>query len=163
MKATKLVMIAVLVSFALMSFASTELGMSKNVISLKTAITNPEIAAAIQSQVDASFFYRCKCSGTHTVEVRVKKDLYLIQATFAEWRIYFRKAVSKNPFGTTGSIDLDGINPSEYSESSPLNPFSTVNPFSNKGKFVVYPTGDSYDLTIAFQKLRFMNGSNFNS
>ena len=131
MKTTKLVMIAALVSFALMSFASTELGMSKNVIHLKTAITNPEIAAAIQSQVDTSFFYRCKCSGTHTVAVRVKKDLYLVQATFAEWRIYFRNAVDVKPVRPIGP---GGINPSLFSESPPLNPFSKSNPFSNKGK-----------------------------
>ncbi len=131
MKTTKLVMIAALVSFALMSFANAGFGTGKNVIHLKTAITNPEIAAAIQSQVDASFFYRCKCSGTHTVEVKTKKALYLIQATFAEWRIYFRNAANDKPVSPIGP---GGINPSEFSESPPLNPFSKSNPFSNKGK-----------------------------
>ncbi len=134
MKATKLVMITALVSFALMSFAKAETGLSKNVIHLKTAITNLDIRAAILNQVDGSLILRCKCAGQYTAEVKVNKTVYLVQGTFAEWRIFFRGTAIEKP------IYLDS-EPGSFNESNPfgtdgtkINPFSEKNPFSKQGK-----------------------------
>ena len=135
MKTTKLVMITALVSFALMSFANAELTTSKNVISLKAAAQNAELVAAICSQVEPTYFFRCKCSGPHTEQVKVNKTEYLINGTFAEWRRFFNGIVKDKP-GYENDIKL-GL----FSEKNPfgtaghkINPFSEANPFSNKGK-----------------------------
>jgi len=131
MKTTKLVLIAAFVSFAMLSFANAEVGLSKNEIHLKTALTYPEIAAAIQSQVQPDFFLRCRCEGTHTAAVKVGSTMYLVYATFADWRVYFKNANSEKPVGPIGP---GGVNPHEFDDSPQPNPFSTSNPFSNAGK-----------------------------
>ena len=89
MKTTKLVMITALVSFALMSFANTELGMSKNVITLKAAMGNPALVSAIYSQVNPADILNTEKFGTFTAQVVLKKTVYLISGTYAEWKRFF--------------------------------------------------------------------------
>jgi|GEM_PF-1698726 len=135
MKTTKLVMITALISFALMSFANAELGMSKNVISLKAAMSNPSLVSAIYSQVDPLTILNIEKAGTFTVQVVLKKSVYLISGTYKEWSLFFRdvdnlnllckdntkpvSSVDKNPFGNAGYR---------------ISPFSKSNPFGKKGK-----------------------------
>jgi hypothetical protein len=152
MKATKLVMITALVSFALMSFANAELGMSKNVISLKTAMQSPQLVAAIYSQVNPADIFNSERAGTYTAQVVLKKTVYLINGTFNEWNLFFRdidgrNAISnnlkkpaslndvapvpiiKNPFSTSGTR----VNPFSTSKKHP-SPYSEKDPFGEKGK-----------------------------
>jgi hypothetical protein len=151
MKATKLVMITALVSFALMSFANTEFGMSKNVISLKTALQSPKLVGAIYSQVFPADIFNSDRAGSYTAQVMLQKTVYLITGTISEWNYFFR--------------DIDGIHslcrnqkkPVILDEEDPLrvvtNPFGTggalENPFSTSG---VRNTG--YDDKDPFGKKR---------
>jgi len=135
MKATKLVLITALVSFALMGFANAGPTTSKNVISLKAATQNAELVAAIYSQVEPTYFFRCKCSGPHTEQVKINKTEYLVNGTFAEWRRFFNGIVKDKP-GYQNDIKpglLIDINPFGTAGHK-INPFSVANPFSNEGK-----------------------------
>ena len=136
MKATKLVMITALVSFALMSFATTELALSKNTISLKAAICNAELVKAMHSQINSTVFMKCDCSGTYTAQVTLKKTVYLISGSYAEWRAFFyvNIDVNVNPYSNAGKK---------------TNPFSQANPFGKKGKKIIRiepigPMADKY-------------------
>ncbi|MCD4744247.1 MAG: hypothetical protein K8R67_17430 [Desulfobacteraceae bacterium] len=121
MKTTKLVMITALVSFALMSFATTELAMSKNVISLKAAMQNTELVRAMYCQINAEDFLRSERSGLFTAQVVLKKTVYLINGTYAEWKYFFH-------------IETDGKPNDEASKQ--LLPYFKENPFSLSNKKV---------------------------
>ena len=152
MKATKLVMITALVSFALMSFATVELGMSKNVISLRTAMQSPQLVQAIYSQVNPADIFNIEKVGSYTVQVLLKKTVYLINGTLSEWKLFFRDidgmdAIGKNlnkpatlndvappppiknPFSTSGTR----VNPFSTSKKYPSS-YSEKDPFGEKGK-----------------------------
>jgi len=129
MKTTKLVMIAALVSFALMSFAKTELGMSKNVISLKEAIHNAELVTAIHSQVNPADFLGRDQVGSYTVQLLVNKNIYLVTGTKSEWRNFFYAEADVKPFC---KVDFK---PVLLSEKNPFgNAGKLINPFGKKGK-----------------------------
>ena len=114
MKTTKLVMITALVSFALMSFANAELGMSKNVISLKAAVHNPQLVNAIYNQVNPTDILNIERFGTYTVSVVLKKTVYLINGTFKEWKMFFRDVDVKSPLCNAQK------NPDSFIESNPF-------------------------------------------
>ncbi len=99
MKTTKLVMIVVLVSFALMAFAGTELGMSKNVISLRTASTNSYFVSAIHNQVNPADIFNSERTGMYTAQIVLKKTVYLVTGSLGEWKLFFRECTDpRKPF-----------------------------------------------------------------
>ena len=135
MKTTKLVMIVVLVSFALMSFANAELGMSKNVISLRTARTNAHLVSAIHSQVSPADIFNAERVGPYTAQVVLKKTVYMVTGTISEWKLFFRDTSVKSPL--LNEVEKSGL----FSEGNDfgvckvkINPLRQKNPFSNKGK-----------------------------
>ena len=121
MKTTKLAMITALVSFALLSFATTELSLSKNVISLKEAMQNTELVRAMYGQINAADLLRSESSGLYTAQVVVKKTVYLINGTYAEWKRFFHLETDIKPNDEPGER---------------LLPYFKENPFSTSGKKV---------------------------
>ncbi len=135
MRATKLVMIAALVSFALMSFANTNLGLSKNVISLKTARNSPQLVHAIHAQVSPAVIFNSERAGSYTAQVVLKKTVYLITGTIREWKLFFHDTDGRSPL-----CDETG-KPVSFSEGNDfgvnkvkINPLRQKNPFGHKGK-----------------------------
>jgi hypothetical protein len=135
MKATKLVMITALVSFALMSFANAEFGMSKNVISLKAARNNVELVHAIYEQVSPAAIFNAERAGSYTAQVVLKKTVYLINGTLGEWKLFFRDVDAKSP------LCNETRTPASYSEANDfgvckvkINPLRQKNPFGHAGK-----------------------------
>lgn len=135
MKATKLVMIVALVSFALMSFANTDFGMSKNVISLRTARNSVELVHAIHDQVSPAVIFNAERAGSFTAQVVLKKTVYLITGTIKEWKMFFRDVDGKSPL--CGNTEKHG----SYSEGNDfgvckvkINPLRQKNPFGHAGK-----------------------------
>ncbi len=142
MKATKLVMITALVSFALMSFASAEPGMSKNVISLKAALQSPQLVQAIYSQVNPADIFNYERAGNYTVHVVLKKSVYLISGSFNEWNLFFRDvdglSILPKPVKKQASLNDEdplrvGTNPFGTAKTR-INPYSEKDPFGEKGK-----------------------------
>jgi len=137
MKTTKSVLIAALLSFALMSFANTELGLSKNVISLKAAMANQQLAQAIYSQVKILDILNSERAGFYTAEIVLKKTVYLITGTYDEWNYFFRDIDSMSPLCT--DIKKSGLPIDKGSLFSKKNPFGTSvkrpSPHSEKDPF----------------------------
>ena len=121
MKTTKLIMITALVSFALMSFASTELGMSKNVISLKTAMASPQLINAIYTQVSPLDVLNSERAGFYTVQIVLKKTVYLISGSYKDWDYFFR--------------DIDGMSPLCADKKLPASLVDRNPLLSKKGPF----------------------------
>jgi hypothetical protein len=142
MKTTKLVMIAALVSFALMAFANTEFGMSKNVISLRTASMNAHFVSAIHAQVSPGDIFYSERVGTYTAQVVLKKTVYLVTGTIGEWKLFFRDVDGMSPLckentKPDSSVDANdfGVNYKPFGNAGyRANPFSQENPFGKKGK-----------------------------
>ena len=128
-------MIAALVSFALMSFANAEFGMSSNVISLKAAQHNPSLVNAIYSQVNPLEVLSPERSGTYTVQVVLKKTVYLINGTIKEWAMFFRDIDGMSPLCGENGKPYTMVNKNPFSNAgSKISPFSEANPFGKKGK-----------------------------
>jgi uncharacterized membrane protein YcgQ (UPF0703/DUF1980 family) len=134
MKTTKLVLIAALVSFALMSFANTQFGESSNVITLKYALTKSPIVNALYTQIHPAEFLKNEQSGIYTAHVRVKEVIYYVTASYKEWIDFFYedptmsslcRGNKTNTFGTSNPLGNAGIS---------INPFGKTNPFGHKGK-----------------------------
>jgi hypothetical protein len=126
MKTTKLMMITALLSFALMSFANAELGMSKNVISLKAAMSNPQLTKAIHSQVSPLDILNSERAGYYTAQIVLKKTVYLITGTYKDWSYFFRDIDGMSPLCTDKKL------PATLVDGDPL--FSKKNPFSTSVK-----------------------------
>jgi hypothetical protein len=135
MKTTKLVMIAALVSIALMTFANTELGMSKNVISLRTARSSVQLVHAIYSQVSPAVIFNSERAGSYTAQVMLKKTVYLITGTIREWKLFFRDVEGKSPLCNKikKPVSLNDANDFGVNKVKP-NLFRQQNPFGHKGK-----------------------------
>jgi hypothetical protein len=142
MKTTKLVMIVAFVSFALTTFANTEFGMSKNVISLRTASTNSHFVHAIHSQVNPADIFNAERVGSYTAQVVLKKTVYLVTGTIGEWKLFFRDVDGMSPLcrdntKPDSSVDENdfGVNYKPFGNAGyRVNPFSQANPFGKKGK-----------------------------
>jgi hypothetical protein len=133
MKTTKLVMIAALVSFALMSFANTQLGKTSNVITLKEALSKTAIVSALHSQINPAEFLKNEQPGIYTAHVRVKATMYSVTASYKEWHNFFYGNPTEsplcidnkaNPFSLSNLFGLSGKS---------INPFGKSNPFGHKG------------------------------
>ena len=135
MKATKLVMITALVSFALMSIANAELGLSKNVISLTTARNNVQLVHAIHDQVNPAVIFNAERAGSYTAQVVLKKTVYLITGTISEWKLFFRDLDGKSPLcdNTAKPASLSEGNDFGFCPVK-INPLRQKNPFGHAGK-----------------------------
>jgi len=135
MKTTKLAMIVALVSFALMTFANTELGLSKNVIALRTARANAHLVSAIHNQVNPADIFNTERAGNYTAEVMLKKTVYLITGSIAEWKLFFRDTDGRSPLLNEVKKPVTFNDANNFGVCKvKINPLRQKNPFSNKGK-----------------------------
>jgi len=90
MKASRVVLMLALVSFALMSFAGNDVNrdLPKVKISIEKAAHNPGLAKAIYQQVDQSIL-RGDRLALITATVKYKNTVFTVFGTYNQWLTFF--------------------------------------------------------------------------
>ena len=102
MKTTKMILVAVMMAFATLSFAQAEQAPSSNepapvpqlsaLTSLRTALQNPALALAMHAQLSPEFLQVERPS--YIVKVRFNHTIYNIYGTYEEWKVFFHICIS---------------------------------------------------------------------
>ena len=102
MKTTKFVLIAAILSFALMSFTTNEPvslsadpGTLANKMALRTAMQNFDLVKAMHEQIDQSFL-QVDQPGPYVARVKYKRVTYAIYGSLDEWKRFFSVAIGNN-------------------------------------------------------------------
>ena len=102
MKTLKFALIALMLSFATMSFTtndpgpfSTDPGQLAVKISLRAAMENHGLVIAMHSQLDRSFLQNDKL-GVYTATVRYNKVTYFVSGSYNEWQVFFSVSIGNN-------------------------------------------------------------------
>ena len=102
MKTTKFVLIAAILSFALMSFTTNEPcpfgadpGSAAVEISLRAAIHDAGLVRAMHAQIDKSFLQNDQ-PGPYVAFVKYNRRTYGISGTHAEWTRFFSVGIGYN-------------------------------------------------------------------
>ena len=93
MKTTKILMVIVLFSIATLGFSQSEYKKEplSVKISLKNAVKNPGLVAAMYQQLDPGFL---KVEARlYTVNVKYKKTTYSIYGSSSEWKFFFLRGL----------------------------------------------------------------------
>ncbi len=96
MKALKVVLVAALVSFTMLSFAqSTDIDrpvFESKYISITDVRSLSALDNAIRTQVDPKLFlFNRESNGFYIANVKGKMRIYRVRGTFAEWKAYFNR------------------------------------------------------------------------
>ena len=102
MKTTKFVLIAAILSFALMSFTTndpgpfgSDLNSGAVEISLQAAMQNAGLVKAMHLQIDRSFLQDDQ-AGLYIAYVKYNRRTYGISGSHAEWTRFFSSAIGNN-------------------------------------------------------------------
>jgi len=90
MKASRIVLMLALVSFALMSFATNDVNLPRTTIkiSIEKAAHNPGLTQAIYQQVDQSILGGDR-PAIISVPVKYKNTTYIVFGTYEQWLKFF--------------------------------------------------------------------------
>ncbi len=85
MKTLKLGLVALLVSFTMMSMAQSNERANQKVISLEKAITIPQLNYAMHQQIDLKSFLGEERDGLYVAKVLVQGKFFFVSGTYSQW------------------------------------------------------------------------------
>ena len=85
MKTLKVVLVAALVSFTMMSMAQSNECVNQRVISLEKAITIPHLNYAMHQQIDLKSFLGEEREGLYVAKVLVQGKFFFVSGTYTQW------------------------------------------------------------------------------
>ncbi len=101
MKAMRIVLIAVLVSFVAMSYAKEKPNNNSkkiNVIALEQAVRIPGLVMAMKAQLDTEFL-KIEHPGWYSARVKYQHSTYVIYGKRQAWLRFFKLAIIKKKLG----------------------------------------------------------------